>query len=132
MDETLEFFRANVMFRFFDLQGGADRVLVYLTLFAQQCIKHVERVADQASAASKLDVLSKSEPTLPGDDGWPLGSMIATPTTAADRDKLRVYFKQVREALAPRLVERLFHADGSANKHWMMFAKRKFLNKELR
>jgi hypothetical protein len=27
-------------------------------------------------------------------------------------------------------VDRIFNADGSPNKFWMMFSKRKFLNKE--
>lgn len=37
----------------------------------------------------------------------------------------------MRETLAVRLADRAFNADGSPNKFWLMFSKRKFLNKEL-
>lgn len=33
VDEALRLFRANVLFRNFELQGGGDKLLVYLTLF---------------------------------------------------------------------------------------------------
>ena len=38
--------------------------------------------------------------------------------------------KQLREALAPRLIDAVYNPDGTQNKHWMAFNKRKFLNKE--
>ena len=48
--------------------------------------------------------------------------------TAAEA--LRAFLKQLREALAPRLIDAVYSADGTQNKHWMAFSKRKFLNKE--
>ena len=33
VDEALALFRANVLFRNFEVHGSADRVLIYLTLF---------------------------------------------------------------------------------------------------
>lgn len=36
VDEAVDYFRANVLFRSFEVKGPADRVLVYLTLFIQQ------------------------------------------------------------------------------------------------
>ncbi len=33
VEEALRLFRANVLFRNFELKGGADKVLIYLTLF---------------------------------------------------------------------------------------------------
>lgn len=33
MDEALFYFRANVLFRSFEVKNDADRVLVYVTLF---------------------------------------------------------------------------------------------------
>jgi actin related protein 2/3 complex subunit 3 len=36
VDEALTLFRANVLFRNFEVQGSADRVLIYLTLFIHQ------------------------------------------------------------------------------------------------
>jgi hypothetical protein len=49
IDETLTFFRANCLFRNFDVRGGADRTLIYLTLHAMQCLVKCEKIEDKAS-----------------------------------------------------------------------------------
>lgn len=49
IDETLNFFRANVLFRNFDVRGGADRTLIYLTLHAVQCLVKCEKIEDKPS-----------------------------------------------------------------------------------
>jgi hypothetical protein len=36
IDETMNFFRANVFFKSFEVKGGADRLMIYLTLFIHQ------------------------------------------------------------------------------------------------
>jgi actin related protein 2/3 complex subunit 3 len=36
IDETIRFFRANVLFRNFEVKGPADRTMIYMTLFCQQ------------------------------------------------------------------------------------------------
>jgi actin related protein 2/3 complex subunit 3 len=38
IDETINTFRANTFFKNFDIKGGADRILIYLTLFIQECL----------------------------------------------------------------------------------------------
>jgi actin related protein 2/3 complex subunit 3 len=45
-------------------------------------------------------------------------------------ETIRGYFKQLREAIALRLVDHVF-PNGERSKWWMLFAKRKFMNKEL-
>lgn len=43
--------------------------------------------------------------------------------TAADRkdaDNFRAYFKQAREELSLRLLERLYYSDGTKNKWWQV------------
>ncbi len=39
IDETLFLYRANSLFRNYLPKGPADRTLIYLTLFVQQCLK---------------------------------------------------------------------------------------------
>ena len=109
VDETIYFFRANVLFKSFEIQGGADRVLVYLTLYAQQVRRHGASparalqhtplpplqciaVASETSnfeegAAALLELASKPF-SLPGDAGFPLSSMMASPATPDERGAL--------------------------------------------
>ena len=46
-------------------------------------------------------------------------------------DSLRAYLKQAREETGARLVTRCYTAEGTPNKFWMAFSRRKFMNKEL-
>ncbi|CAE7468268.1 ARPC3 [Symbiodinium sp. KB8] len=132
VDETIYFFRANVLFKSFEIQGGADRVLVYLTLYAQQCIAVASETSNFEEGAAALLELASKPFSLPGDAGFPLSSMMASPATPDERDTLRLYLKQLRTALSKRLAPKLYLEDGSPNKFWMAFSKRKFMNKELK
>ena len=46
-------------------------------------------------------------------------------------DELRALFKQMREEISLRMIDRIYLEDGTKNKWWMLFAKRKFMNKTL-
>lgn len=43
VEEALYYFRANVLFRNYQIEGPADRSLIYLTFFIQQCLKELEK-----------------------------------------------------------------------------------------
>ena len=49
IDETLNYFRANVLFRNFDVRGATDRTLIYLTLYTHQCLVKCEKIDDRAT-----------------------------------------------------------------------------------
>lgn len=133
IDETITNFRANVLFRNFDVRGGADRTLIYLTLHACQCLVRCERIEDKPSALRELKALSANKPfAIPGESAFPVGALFSPPATKTEGDQWRAYFKQAREELAIRLCDRLFDADGSKNKWWQACSKKKFMGKELR
>jgi actin related protein 2/3 complex, subunit 3 len=48
IDEVLTLFRANVLFRNFEVMGAADRTLIYLTLHVVQCLVKCEKIEDKA------------------------------------------------------------------------------------
>ncbi len=95
-----------------------------------QCLKRVEKKPNKAEATRELSPLVQGAGVIPGDPGWPLGQLMPQPKSAAEQETLRTYFRQLREGLAPRLLDRVFNEDGSPNKHWMAFAKKKFMGKE--
>ncbi len=55
IDETLNFFRANVFFRNFDVRGSADRTMIYLTLYTHQCLVKCEKIEDRATGNQQFD-----------------------------------------------------------------------------
>jgi actin related protein 2/3 complex subunit 3 len=84
IDETLGFFRANVLFRNFDVRGGADRTLIYLTLYAVQCLVKCEKIEDKPTAVREMKNLATKQFLCPGDPGWPLGGLFPSPKSKAE------------------------------------------------
>lgn len=131
VDEALRLFRANMLFRNFELQGGGDRLLVYCTLFAHLCLKRAS-TRQKADAAKELGSLAAGAHVAPGDAGWPLSGVIPPPRDAAELEAFRGYLRQLRDAVVARLLERAWDAtSGAPSKHWAMYAKRKgFMGRE--
>merc|ERR1712146_107653 len=82
IDEAIRFFKANCLFRNYEVKGYADRVIVYLTLYISSCIKHLStNQYDKDSALKELYQLAIKNFHVPGDKAWVLGGM----TTAQSR-----------------------------------------------
>jgi len=132
LDESLSLFRANVFFRNFEIQGPADRHLIYCILFLSSCLTTLKPNQDVKSAEKALINLALEQFNLPGEPGFPLNQAFEGPKDRQDAEQLRGYLSQVRQELAGRLVQRLYAQNPSApDKFWMSFAKRKFMGKGL-
>lgn len=132
LDESLSLFRANVFFRNFEIQGPADRHLIYCILFLSSCLTTLKPNQDVKSAEKALINLSLEQFNLPGEPGFPLNQAFEGPKDRPDAEQLRGYLSQVRQELAGRLVQRLYaHNPSAPDKFWMSFAKRKFMGKGL-
>jgi len=135
IDETLDLFRANSLFRNFEIKGGADRLLIVLILFISDCLTKLSAPRtppSQIEATKQLNTLAVDNFPLPGDVTFPLNSHYSAPPSRVDADYLRQYLTQARQELAARLVDRLY-ADGTGkpSKWWMCFTKRRFMNRSL-
>ncbi|GBG30895.1 Actin-related protein 2/3 complex subunit 3 [Hondaea fermentalgiana] len=129
IDEAIKFFRANVLFASYVIEGPADRVIIFLTLFISQILKRMEKAGNKQSGAKIMFDLSKEKFPLPGESGWPLGGHIPAPKGRDEEDKCRNYMKQLREECCNRMLDRLYaHSEAAPDKFWMGFSKRKFMN----
>lgn len=64
VDEILSLFRANVLFRNFEINGPADRMLIYGTLFISECLGKVKLTMNSRDAEKvRLTLLNGLEPT---------------------------------------------------------------------
>lgn len=180
IDDALALFRANVLFRSFDIQAPADLLLAYLTLFIQQALRRLDaaRPATPAEATALLRTLATTDGAqpVPGAPGWPLdgifpapakgdetgewervGGRLAgccdqavcvhardlthSPASAPSRapaclaaEAVRTYLRQLRETAVARMVPAVYantEPGAGPSKHWLMFAKRRFMNREL-
>ncbi|KAL1740629.1 actin-related protein ARPC3 [Schizophyllum fasciatum] len=135
IDETLDLFRANSLFRNFEIKGAADRALIVLILFVSDCLAKLGAARappSQIEAQKLLNTLAVDQFAIPGDAGFPLNAHYAPPAGRSDAEYLRQYLTQVRQELAARLIERLY-ADGTGkpSKWWMSFQKRRFMHRAL-
>ncbi|CAA7260061.1 unnamed protein product [Cyclocybe aegerita] len=87
VDETLDLFRANSLFRNFEIKGSADRTLIVLILFISDCLAKLgsaRTVATQIEASKLLNTLSVDTFPIPGDASFPLNAHYAAPSSRAD------------------------------------------------
>jgi len=90
-----------------------------------QCLAACERVDTKTEGEKKLRATAEKSFAIPGDSKWGLGGMYPPPKTPKEGDTLRAYFKQARDEVAIRVLDLLYLHDGSKNKWWASFSKRK-------
>ncbi len=129
IDEVLGYFKANVLFKHFEVKGGGDRVLIYLTLYVTQCLQRLEKCPTPTEGIKALTAMAVESFKIPGDPGFALGSFFPGPASGQEAELCRSYLKQVREETGRRLVAKVYGEDGSPSKFWLVFAKKRFMNK---
>ncbi|XRM48265.1 subunit of the Arp2/3 complex [Aspergillus tubingensis] len=129
VDEILSLFRANVLFRNFEINGPADRMLIYGTLFISECLGKVKPGMVMREAEKALINVALDHFAIPGDVSFPLNQAFEAPRDRQDAETLRQYLSQVRQEIAMRLHARLYPGGVGPSKWWLSFAKRKFMGK---
>ncbi|KAI3495976.1 hypothetical protein L1887_38324 [Cichorium endivia] len=128
VDEAIKLFRANVFFKHFDLRTPADRILVYLTFYINMALKRLEGCRTVTEGTKAIKNLSLEEIYVPGESGFPFSGIFPLPGSKKEAEVIRDYFKHVREETSKRLLNVAYRANGTPNKWWLAFAKRKFIN----
>jgi len=120
-------------FRNYEIQGNADRTMIYLTLYAQLCIRECERINNKSDAKQHLVQLAMKQYPSPGSEDWKLGALLPKPENNGESEKWTAYMRQCREEVSNRVVNLLYKEDGTQNKWWFLFGvrSRKFMQKEI-
>lgn len=87
IDETLDLFRANSLFRNFEIKGPADRLLIILILFISDCLAKLGSARtppSQIEASKMLNTLAVDSFPIPGDAHFQLNAHYAAPSSRAD------------------------------------------------
>lgn len=128
VDEAITFFRANVFFRNFDIKSPADKLLIYLTFYINVALKRLEGCRTLAEGTKAIINLGLEEVLVPGESGFPFPGLFVLPQTEQEAEMFRNYLKQIREETSGRLLSVAYRSNGTPNKWWLAFAKRKFMN----
>lgn len=128
VDEAITFFRANVFFRNFDIKSSADKLLIYLTYYINTALKRLEGCRTLAEGTKAIINLGLEDVPVPGESGFPFPGLFSPPGSRKEGELFRNYLKQIREETSGRLLSVAYRSNGTPNKWWLAFAKRKFVN----
>ncbi|PNW78426.1 hypothetical protein CHLRE_09g397950v5 [Chlamydomonas reinhardtii] len=153
VEEAIELFRPNSLFKNFEFRGPGDKLLVYLIIFINSCLRRLaERKPGppREEARQLLYAHAHDRFALPGQAGFPLSGLFTAPASREEEDSIRTYLRQCREEVGRRLLDRLYGPAAAApggsgapasaaascaaatpNKHWMAFANRRFLDRTM-
>ena len=131
LDEVLTMFKAQVLFREFEVKGPGDRLLVYAMLYISLCLTKLDKVKTKSDGLKAMNTLALEQFTIPGDSGFALGAFMNGPKDRSEGDSFRSYIRQVREEIGIRMCERVFPTEDGPTKWWLAFSKKKFLNMKL-
>ncbi|KAL0286144.1 UNVERIFIED_CONTAM: Actin-related protein 2/3 complex subunit [Sesamum angustifolium] len=70
VDEAITFFRANVLFRNFDIQSSVDKLLIYLTFYLNIALKRLEGCRTLAEGTKAIINLGLEKVPVPGEHGY--------------------------------------------------------------
>lgn len=91
IDEILSLFRANVLFRNFEINGPADRMLIYGTLFVSECLGKIKPNTGARDAEKALINVAFDHFAIPGDVSFPFNQAFEPPRDRQDAETLRAY-----------------------------------------
>ena len=83
----MDLFRANSLFRNFEIKGPADRLLIVLILFISDCLTKISSaraLPNQLEASKSLNTLAVDNFPLPGDATFPLNAHYSPPASRPD------------------------------------------------
>lgn len=132
IDEAINFFKANVFFKNYEIKSEADRTLIYVTLYITECLKKLQKCQSKNQGLKEMHSLAISRFYIPGEGAFPLNALYSRPENRQDEDNMRAYLQQIRQETGIRMCEKVFDpATDKPSKWWMCFVKRKFMDKSL-
>ena len=130
IDEGIIYFRANVLFKNFSIDGDADKLLVYITVFIQKCLEKAN-VPDINTAKTNMKDLVDGCEYIPKTENF--FNILTTQGSPAELSQLQKYLKSVRKEVVGRLTHLLFDDPKTSmdRSFWLGLGKKKFMGYEM-
>jgi actin related protein 2/3 complex subunit 3 len=130
IDEGLIYFRANVLFKNFNIEGDADKLLVYIIVFIQKCLEKGND-PDEKKAKENMNKLISTCEWIPQSENF--FNILADPKDKSNVGNLQKYLKEIRQEVVKRLIYILFDNPSTAmdRKFWLGLGKKKFMGYDM-
>ena len=129
IDEAIIYFRANVLFKNFNIEGDADKLLVYITVFIQKCLEKGND-PNPAKAKENMKKLVDQCEYIPKTENF--FNILVTKKDSQVPD-LQKYLKKIRKETVERLIYILFEDEKTKMdcKYWLALGKKKFMGYDM-
>lgn len=84
IDEAIRLFRANTFYKSFEIEGGADMVLIYLTVFISHLLREMVRFQSRAEADKHIYTLVRKEFPIPGEKEFTIPGYFSSPASSSE------------------------------------------------
>ena len=131
IDEAILYFRANVFFKNFAIEGDADKVLVYLTVFIQKILERGNVPDEKKSREIIKGLVEKCEYVKKSENFFNL--LVTDDHNASSMTNLQNYLRELRAETVDRMINILFDNPITKmdRKFWMQLGKKKFMNYDM-
>ena len=133
VDEAIRLFRANVLFKNYKIEGPADRLIVFLTVFIQKCLQEMQRFP-QKERAEQVVQLIVNDGVDPMSNTFFMRRLGLLPDgkSPAETAKCRDMLKKCMDLCAKRLLSMLYASEAGEmdRKFWLAFGKKTFLGQK--
>ena len=104
IDEAIIYFRANVLFKNFNIEGDADKLLVYITVFIQKCLEKAGDPNQQKAKENMKKLVDQCE-YVPKTENF---FNVLVTKKDSEVPALQKYLKTIRKETVERLIYILF------------------------
>lgn len=128
IDESIMYFRANVLFKNFPIKSDADKLLIYISVFISKCLEYAAAAGnDYDKAKNYLKNLIDDAEWTPNLKSHFLNNLLNVQQNEVN--DLQSYLKSIRKETVMRLIYILYDSESKTIdlKYWLGYAKRKFL-----
>ena len=129
IDEAIIYFRANVLFKNFNIEGDADKPLVYITFFNQKCLEKVNDPNQQKAKENMKKLVDQCE-YVPTTENF---FNVLVTKKDSEVPSLQKYLKTIRKETVERLTHILFEDEKTKMdyKYLVVLGKKKFMGYEM-
>ena len=131
IDESIMYYRANVLFKSFPIKSDADKLLIYITVLISKCLEIAHFYQNDINKAKNIikSLIDEGEWS-PNLKSHFLNNLLTVETSQVL--ELQNYLKTVRKEAISRIIYLLYDSETKTMdlKYWLGYAKKKFLGYE--
>ena len=130
IDEAIIYFRANVLFKNFSIDGDADKLIVYITVFIQKCLEKAGLNTEPNTAKVNMKKLIDSCEYIPNTENF---FNVLVDKKDNEISNLQKYLKEIRKEVVSRLIYILYDNQQTSidRKFCLPLGKKKFMGYDM-